>query len=77
MTKYIEVLQCNNHISSYLCDVVRIIGNMASKKKKGDKFVIYKFLTTKAVVYPVQGSKDITCRECPKGARFLVRHRKY
>jgi len=58
MTKYIEVLQCNNHISSYLCDVLR-----------------WKEMSAKASVYPIRGSKNITCRECPKGARFLVRHR--
>jgi len=65
MAKYIEVLQCNNHISSYLCDVVRITGSD-----------VMSIDTTKAIVYPIRGSKDITCRECPKGARFLVRHRK-
>jgi len=68
MTKYIEVLQCNNHISSYLCDVVRILGWKKGYPAIGGG--------DKAIVYPVHGSKDITCRECPKGARFLVRHRK-
>jgi len=67
MTKYIEVLQCNNHISSYLCDVVRI-HRYPFKEKPPWK--------SKAIVYPILGSKDITCRECPKGARFLVRHKK-
>jgi len=65
LTKYIEVLQCNNHISSYLCDVVRI----KDKRKKFGKRMNMGFT-------PIRGSKDITCRECPKSARFLVRHKK-
>jgi len=67
LTKYIEVLQCNNHISSYLADVVRITRTRTGRNSFNEG------LPTEAKVYPVKGSKDITCRECPKGARFLVR----
>jgi len=73
LTKYIEVLQCNNHLQSYCCDVVRI-----NRKRTGRNTFVYgrpKKLT--AILIPVDPKDKKTCRECPKGARFLVRHRKY
>jgi len=84
MTKYIEVLQCNNHISSYLCDVLRVEG--ATKIKMN---IMYKILKRIGIMYftsskdsshvtvlAIQMERGIVCRECPKGARFLVRHKK-
>ncbi len=77
MTKYIEVLQCNNHISSYLCDVVRIYRTKVSRQKFSKATTITEAIVKPVNHYLVKPKHKKLCSLCPKGARFLVRHRKY